>query len=151
MENLNSSLILSFKFNLLFWWILLTQAHMSCAWLACTLGVLVEVQITQGRKRTKREWQANRCLPLWLTQPKIILVIETEICSKKVPQIQAAGKLYGLKRGPDTGREARTGERNVLQSGAHAGKCSATWQAKQTNKSKVKSGEIRGKADILLR
>lgn len=44
-----------------------------------------------------------------------------------------------------TGQERR-GASGVVHSGARAGKSSATWQAKQTNKGEVKGGEVRGKS-----
>lgn len=101
------------------------------------------------RIRMRRDWQANRPLPLWqpLTQPKII-----QNSPQKVSQTQAAGKLYGLKWGADRGREHRTcrregaSEAGVVHSRVCAGKSTATCQAKQTNKSKVKGGEIRGES-----
>lgn len=93
----------------------ITFWHIHTLWSAYTQSISIPMQeeITQGHKRTRRDWLANRCSPLWqpLTQPNIILEELTEIHPRNVPQIQAAGKLQGLKCAADTGCERRTGEK----------------------------------------
>lgn len=104
-----------------------------------------------GPQRTRHDWQANRSMPLWqpLTQPKIILAEPTEIQPQKSQRYKQQGnyKVWNEDQIQDesTGEERR-GVSGLVHFGAHVGKSSATWQAKQTNKSQVKGGEIRGKS-----
>lgn len=58
-----------------------------------------------------KTWLTGKQMLAELTQPNIILEELTEIHPRNVPQIQAAGKLQGLKCAADTGCERRTGEK----------------------------------------
>lgn len=126
---------------------------LSSAW---SISIYTEGKITQGLR--DETWVTGKHMAATVAttdtaknNPKRTVQKKstTDTSGREIIRSGNEDQIHGERTGQERRGESGTGS---LNSGAHAGKSSATWQAKQTNKSKFKEGGgIMGKADIFPR